>query len=192
VRRLEVRKIFRTAVTDDGHLVIYCKSNGENLEIDFYPEAGESLRIALEKLKRPWLRSAELIVRTARKILKELFVRKGIKIEENIKLFGLPVGIFHKKASILGSPEAYVFIPDIVTEDVIMKYDVEFNDEHRNVEGISCIIVAAGATDEAIKKARKRVQVYDVHDGRKGDGYDSALLEVIMDSFFQIKFTRIA
>lgn len=190
---VDIVRINRTTISDDGHIIIYCRTiNGEKIEINFHPDAAETLRIALERLKRPFLRSAELIVKTAKRILKEFLVRKEIEFEENVKIFDLNINILQKKGSALRSPEAYVFIPNILVEETIMKYDVVFNDESKNTDGINCIIVAAGATEEAIRKARKRVQVYDVHDERKGDGYDSPLLEVIMDSFFQIKFSRIS
>jgi len=190
--QIDVIRVNKTAITDDGHIIIYGRTlNGEKIEIEFHPEAAETLRIALEKLKRPFIKYAEVIVKIARRTIKDLFVRKGINFEEDTQLFGLNVHLYHKKTSLFGSPEAFVFIPDMLVEETVMKYDIAFNDESKNEEGINCIIVAAGATDEAIKKARKRVQVYDIHDERKGDGYDSQLLEVMMDSFFKIKFSRV-
>jgi len=186
-----IKEIKKTARTDDGGLILKCLGeDGKEIEIELSPEAADTLRIAIEKLKRPWIRMAESIVKRLRDLLKELFKKKGVEFEENTELFGLKIDVFKTRGSLLGPPEAYIFVPDIIDEDFVTTYDIVFNNEIRNERGIVCIIIAAAATDSAIKKARKRVQVYDVYDARKGDGYDSPIIEVLAESAFQIRFRR--
>jgi len=186
-----IKEIKRVARADDGSLLLRCVTmTGEEIEVEFSPEAADALRIGIEKLKRPWIRMAESIVKLLRDSLKELFQKKGIEFKEDVELYGVRVDIYKVKGSFLGPPEAYVFVPDIIDEDFLMPYDAVFNDDSRNGRGVVCIIVAAAATNSAIKRARKRVQVYDVYDVRKGDGYDSPILEVLAESAFHLRFKR--
>ncbi len=191
--KVVISKVRRVARFDDGGLLIVGETKDKRkISIELAPTASDALEMSIERLKRPGIKLAGTIVRRARDLLKNLFIRKGIEFEENTKVLGLHVDIFRKRASLFSPPEAYVFIPDIVREEIIMQYDLAFNDDSKNEKKIVCIIVAAAATESAIRKARKRVQVYDVHDEKKGDGYDSAILEVILESAFQIRFQRVS
>ncbi|MCD6492125.1 MAG: hypothetical protein ACP6IQ_09650 [Candidatus Njordarchaeia archaeon] len=189
---IRVKSVIRVAVSDDEHLILFLLSNdNKRYQLDIFPEATERIIVALEKLKRPTIKDAKYIVLTAKKILIDIFIRRNIEFKEYVKFDNVMVDILKEKGSLLGSQEAYVFIPDILTEKTLLQYDLFFNDDEKNKDKINCIIVCAGATEKTIKGARKRVQVYDISSKEKGDGYDSSLFEIMMNSMFRIKFNRV-
>ena len=178
-------------MTFDGDVVLRMRdvTTGRIFNVRVKKSAVRELYRMIEASRRPNYHEAVAIVQSA-KVRFERFLKDIGKPFMRSRRFGDFTVHYYIPPSRMSPGNAVFFIPRVVLEEEAKRRHEIANSPTFNPDGVILSIVAAAATYKALEIAEDFLQIYDVSEKKKGNGYDSPLVMRFFEVTYSLVFKR--